>query len=822
MAADTRPIDPLGRPDIVYDRGHGLGTLTRRFKVKGKYSTGAQLPSNIKRAFEAPDFEHTDFLLAEQSIDGTESQDGETSILREIYIQVPADAATEVQIGQNVVIYGENGLKLVEQRKFVKRTHTLAGTVGTTVGDSGDIDQLYLSDNRFSERGKVAAVVVKRWSEQGVLNYTNKLRYGSLLNEHIITTIGDLSLEAAKLAVGIDGETTASLDVEIGQYEGFRTRVYRLYSGQGIISTSVTTRYNGVLTITTIVALNQIPVHSGVLTDARVEDRGEGQVIYTYTFVEGSGVFSTSERTKHNGALTLTTIRAINLEPTHSGALVNTNVDEGDGYTIYTYTFASGQGEVSRSTTSKYGGVLSFETVVSINETPTGTGAAFKTDVQEGDGYLIYTYTFVSGSGVISTDVKTRHNGALALTTITAVDVVPTGAGVVISSGSDQRDGYIIYTRTFAEGSGVIDTNTKTRYNGALTLTTVRAINTTPTGSGALINQSVTEADGYTLYTYEFAEGAGEIDRSISTRYNGALTLTTITSLDVAPSASGALVSSKTQQGDGYIIYTRTFAEGSGEISRSVTTKQGGALTITTITSLDVAPSSSGVLFDTKTQQGDGYIIYTYTFASGSGVVRTDIDSRSDGSEIITKVAINTDPSSATGYLISTSEEERDGYVVRTFRWYSPPNSYTVPVSQLVQMPAQIILTNTLGPHIDPVNPGGWRSLTGSAEVTFTTSPPAALAISDSLKPVCVAQENVTYDDGQKLYRNTIFRNSWGSATLSLINGTYMGKATTSGAVTLSGGTNPAGNILVGFKVDPYFSVSGTTIYKVTKTTLTI
>jgi hypothetical protein len=94
---------------------------------------------------------------------------------------VPSNAETLVQIGENLVEYAENGLKMVTQRLFGKRTHELTGTVGTTTGSSGDINGLYLSGNGFAERGKVSAVVVKRWAEPGILEAYKEFARDGLL-----------------------------------------------------------------------------------------------------------------------------------------------------------------------------------------------------------------------------------------------------------------------------------------------------------------------------------------------------------------------------------------------------------------------------------------------------------------------------------------------------------------------------------------------------------------------------------------------------------------------------------------------------------------
>jgi len=209
--ADNRPLEPHGKRDLRYDKDTGLGVLTRKWKVKGKYTKVAELPTSVKRDFETPDEEFTTYLLNQQYIDGTESPDGEVSILVEVYIELPADPETLIQSGSDVILYSDNGLKLVEQRFFCRRTHTLTGTVGTTVGDSGEINGLYLSWNGFTERGKVSAIVVKRWAEAGILSksfgrFSDGVRPVTVVGQGVKPTVS-----------GIISNT------EIGNFEGFQT-----------------------------------------------------------------------------------------------------------------------------------------------------------------------------------------------------------------------------------------------------------------------------------------------------------------------------------------------------------------------------------------------------------------------------------------------------------------------------------------------------------------------------------------------------------------------------------------------------------------------
>ena len=54
---------------------------------------------------------------------------------------------------------------------------------------------------------------------------------------------------------------------------------------------------------------------------------------------------------------------------------MDTRLRAGDGYILYTYTFAEGEGEIARSTNTEHNNILTKTTVVSINKEPNEEGA---------------------------------------------------------------------------------------------------------------------------------------------------------------------------------------------------------------------------------------------------------------------------------------------------------------------------------------------------------------------------------------------------------------------------------------------------------------
>ena len=123
------------------------------------------------------------------------------------------------------------------------------------------------------------------------------------------------------------------------------------------------------------------------------------------------------------------------------------------------------------------------------------------TDVKAGNGYILYTYSFASGSGEIARQSNPEHNGALTRTTITSINEEPSFNGALVDSKVSTQDGFTLYEYTFVEGSGEISSSTNSEYNGVLTKTTISTINQEPNGSGVLTDSKVDARDGFTLYT---------------------------------------------------------------------------------------------------------------------------------------------------------------------------------------------------------------------------------------------------------------------------------------------------------------------------------
>jgi hypothetical protein len=460
------------------------------------------------------------------------------------------------------------------------------------------------------------------------------------------------------------------IDAKAETRDEFILYTYTFVKGQGIVSTNLSSKYDGKLTVTTVTSINEVPtIPVGSTTiEAQVKEE-DGYLLYITTYASGAGVIGVSTDTKYEGKLTLTTTTTLNQPPSGISNLIRSESSQSDYGTIYTYTTATGAGEIGRSTDNKYGGTLTLTTITSLNVVPEETGYLFRTDVNDTDYGAIYTYTWAEGSGQIGTSTDNKYNGTLTLITITSLNAVPTGTGYLFRTDSNETDYGTIYTYTWASGSGQIGTSTDNKYGGTLTLTTITSLNVVPTGTGYLFRTDSNETDYGTIYTYTWASGEGEIGSSVDKKYNGTLTLTTKISLNVAPTGSGYLFKTDSTETDYGTVYTYAWASGEGEIGTSTDYKYNGTLTLTTKVSLNVVPDGSGYLFRTDSNETDYGTIYTYTWASGEGEIGSSVDNKYGGTlTLTTKVSLKVAPT-GTGYLFKTDSTETEFGTVYTYTW---------------------------------------------------------------------------------------------------------------------------------------------------------
>jgi hypothetical protein len=578
---------------------------------------------------------------------------------------------TFVEITDPTVEYGENGLK-----KITRVFRAISGTassnvVGTTTFPVVPVQgttTTYLARSLI-EDSEAFAELTETYIESGVLSISESHRYGDNVEVYSVEGI-KLTAAQAREAITDLPATAKFYGSRLSNYEGLQTTLYEFFTGSGVISTSISYSYNDKLTRTTIVSIDETPDTpvGSVLIDSKAEARDEF-ILYTYTFVEGEGVVSTNSSSKYNGALTVVTVTSINEVPVIpvGSTTIEAQVREEDGYLLYTTTYASGAGVVGVSTDTKYDGKLILTTTTSLNQPPTGITNLIRSESSQSDYGTIYTYTTAVGTGEIGRSTDSKYDDALTLTTVTSLNAVPSGTGALIRSDSSNTDYGTIYTYTYAEGSGEIGRSTDSKYGGTLTLTTITTLNQAPSGTGALIRSDVSDTDYGQIYTYTYASGAGQIGTSTDSKYDGTLTLTTITTLNQTPSGTGALIRSDVSNTDYGQIYTYTYASGSGEIGRTVDNKYNDTLTLTTVTSINAVPSGTGALIRSDSNDTDYGTIYTYTYASGSGEIGRSTENKYDGKLILTTVTSLNEVPDETGYLFRSDSSNNDYGIIFSY-----------------------------------------------------------------------------------------------------------------------------------------------------------
>jgi len=209
-------------------------------------------------------------------------------------------------------------------------------------------------------------------------------------------------------------------------------------------------------------SVNELPIAPSGATPIGTETtEADGHTLYRTTYIQVTNPVLPPEATYQlNNKLVLTTYRQINLAPSSpSGvaAKISSRVDEGQGYKIYSDTYASGEGEINDAEIRyKFNNTLTVTTKRALNIAPTapsGTNLSLiSTDTDAGNGYVLYTYTWVSGNGFIDDKTDNRSDGSV-LYTVTSLNEAaggsPPSGSTLINQDVEQGEGYRIFTRQF-------------------------------------------------------------------------------------------------------------------------------------------------------------------------------------------------------------------------------------------------------------------------------------------------------------------------------------------------------------------------------------
>lgn len=197
-------------------------------------------------------------------------------------------------------------------------------------------------------------------------------------------------------------------------------------------------------------------------TDTSLSPNGSGNnpvIILTY---ESAGTIAQTDETRNNGKLLIRTIRTAHTAPaTPSGyTLIREQDDNPNGFDTFTYTFAQGSGEISRSTDYRQSddtgttGVtvttIRHLTASSVSSDPTtAPSGAVKVgeDKSDQDGYRVWTVTYAKGTGLVAQSIVSRQDGLREVTNV-SLGTKSTPDGVVIRDDYRIVEGYKVYTVT--------------------------------------------------------------------------------------------------------------------------------------------------------------------------------------------------------------------------------------------------------------------------------------------------------------------------------------------------------------------------------------
>ena len=418
----------------------------------------------------------------------------------------------------------------------------------------------------------------------------------------------------------------------------------------------------------------------------------DGYRVWNTTWAKGSGEVSRESTTGNNGALLrlaisyLTASGAAQPTPSTISGYTNVGVSKraADGHIVWSLNYAQGTGQISREDDTKNNGALLTATIrylavpstlgtAGTNPITTPSGYTLvSSSFTETDGHRIWTSSYAKGTGQISRDDDTKNNGALLLATIRYL-TVPSTLGTAgtspiatpstytaVSSSFTEADGHRIWTGSFAKGSGTIRESTNLRNNGKLAIYRKTALGTAPSAP------TVTGSVSGVLLTFE---GSGYTTAPTVTITGGGGTGATATAGLVGGAFNGLSEITITNGGTGYTS------------APTVTITGGGGTGATATATL---ASISPVEINSSTDQQDGFVLYTKEWALGSGVIDIRTNARGDGlrTETWVSLGLTYEPSFMLppGILLALDSSEEEG----TKRWIATSIQNATGTSPLV------------------------------------------------------------------------------------------------------------------------------------------
>lgn len=717
------------------------------------------------------------------------------------------------------------------------------GTTGVTVRTIQYISSPSISVNPITPPAGFELIEVKYTDEsgyrlwvatyafgQGVISSDSEIKNGGKLVIYSITSINAVPATPTPTIGGTVTITQTNIRNGTDAADGTVIYEYQFAEGNGEISND--TDYsqsadNGVTGVTrvTIRALTAIAdadpntPPGGYATISTGFTLQDGYALWTLVAATGTGIVSNETETKNFGALkiyrqtqlsdapdTVPTTPAATIGGTVT--LISQEVRNADGYYMIVSVWAEGKGEVSSTQEIKNGGKLVIYEVQSLGVAPStpastigGTVMLIGTSIRGDDGYQVFSNRYAEGNGVYATDVDYLQSSDEGVTGVTRT----TFRALTDLGGTDP---------------------------------------TTPPAGAALISSSAVEGDGVLQWTVVYASGTGTVVTEVQIKNGGKLVLYQVTALGAAPDAPSptiggtvTLTGTNVREDAGYQVFTYNYAEGNGQISVDVDYSQSAdegatgvtkttfrALTDLSATDPTTAPSGTVKVSSSRVLQ-DGYALWTVAYAKGVGVVETTETGRDDFSIIYTVTELDdTDstpayPGGGTAALTGLTHEQASGYWINRATYLKMPPDTTF--GKRVQFPipgvASFSGTNLI------LTPPVTRNILADVAVTYATS-----QLSPTLWDIesyCSFYDVYTPTDtgiAQNTAQGLGGYVSTGYSLSSLGPGVYKGVPCDSYAAEISTSTPsapPSGPTTLDADNDPYVTdINGTVYYRRTVT----
>lgn len=513
------------------------------------------------------------------------------------------------------------------------------------VADGGDYsihsdippDQVY--ETKVDDKQGYDLWTIKGVVGQGEIDRTHELRYNGALEIITIKAVG----QQAAIPNGF-------VRVSEKHDQGGRFDVYTdvFVKGLGIISSEE--RDIGSAQITTEIWATEnggSPNH-GIPTDqvyeTKVEEK-DGYEIHTISGIVGSGTVDRTEQTRHNGALSVITLKSVGAQsqPPVGYVRISERLDESGRFDVYTDVYAKGSGLISSTEEEKGQATLTTEVWITENggnpSTSIPQGQIYRQTVEEKDGYEVHTIVGVEGSGELDRNHAYKHNGALEVITIKNIgQQSPIPAGFVrISEDEDRSGNFTIFTDVYAKGEGRVTTNSRVTSRNMLE-TTIVYLNADngAVPAGCVIGEESHESDGYVTYKKTYSESLDDGQRNTgATTDSYGIAYITVERVGNEPAApqGGVAVTRKNDDvlecidGSDITHYRWTYAVLPDDLEVARDVRVSGDLTVTTIKEINGVPVNNGCVISksqVELHDVDGAVfatIYERGFAEGDGEV---------------------------------------------------------------------------------------------------------------------------------------------------------------------------------------------------------